>query len=124
MTVGEFLAIFPEFNDPAKYPPARIQMYLTLAGTRVSECMWGDVYSTGLALFAAHYLATLGSAVGATGAGSVTGEVASKKVGDVQVTYATTSNRSNDAGWWNSTMYGRQWWDLFSSFGAGVVQLI
>lgn len=124
MTVDEFLAIFPEFGDPVKYPRARIQMYLTLATTRVSECMWGNVYSTGLALFAAHYLATLGSASGATGAGVVAGEVASKKVGDVQVTYASTSNRSADAGWWNSTIYGRQWWDLFKSFGVGVVQLI
>ena len=124
MTVADFLAIFPEFNNPAKYPDARIQLYLTLAASRVSECAWGDAYSLGIALFTAHYLATMGAAGGGTGAGIVTGEKSSKKVGDVQVTYATTSNRATDAGWWNSTIYGQQWWDLNSLYGIGVVQLI
>lgn len=124
MTVAEFLVIFPEFNDSAKYPQARIQLYLTLAAARVNVCAWGDAYDLGIALFTAHYLATMGAAGGGTGAGLVTGEKSSKKVGDVQVTYATTSNRDNDAGWWNSTIYGRQWWDLFGLYGIGVVQLI
>lgn len=121
MTVAEFLAIFPEFNDPVKYPQPRIQLYLTLAATRVSQCGWGDSYTLGLALFTAHYLASFGNA--GTG-GVVTGEMSSKKVGDVQVGYATTSNREAGAGWWNGTIYGQQWWDLFSSCGYGLTQLI
>lgn len=124
MTVADFLVLFPEFNDAAKYPPARIALYLNLAAARVNECAWGDAYTLGVALFTAHYLATLGAAGGGTGAGVVKGEMSSKKVGDVQVSYATTSNRDNDAGWWNSTIYGRQWWDLFGLYGVGVVQLI
>jgi hypothetical protein len=121
VTVAEFLAIFPEFNDPGKYPPARIQLYLTLAASRVSECAWGDSYDLGIALFTAHYLATFGRA--GTG-GVTTGEMSSKKVGDVQVNYATTSNRAEGSGWWNSTIYGQQWWDLFASCGGSVTQLI
>lgn len=121
MTVDEFLAIFPEFDDPVKYPTSRIQLYLTLAATRVGECAWGDTYDLGIALFTAHYLATFGNA----GVGGVTiGEVSSKKVGDVQVGYATTSNRDSGAGWWNGTIYGQQWWDLFSRCGGWVTQLI
>ena len=48
MTVAEFLAAFPEFSDATKYPPARIQLYLTLAASRVSECNWGDAYTLGV----------------------------------------------------------------------------
>lgn len=124
MTVTEFLELFPEFGDATKYPPARIQLYLDLAAVRVSECAWGTAYSLGIALFTAHYLSTMGSAGGGTGGGVIKGEMSSKKVGDVQVTYTTTSNRATDAGWWNSTIYGRQWWDLNSLYGIGVVQLI
>lgn len=124
MTPAEFLVLFPEFGDATKYPPARIQLYLMLAASRVSACAWGDAYDLGIALFTAHYLATMGAAGGGTGGGTIQGEVSSKKVGDVQVTYASTSNRDADAGWWNSTIYGRQWWDLNSLYGIGVVQLI
>lgn len=124
MTPAEFLILFPEFGDPIKYPPARIQLYLTLAATRVGACGWGDAYDLGIALFTAHYLATGGAGGASGGAGTVTGEVSSKKVGDAQITYATTSNRDADAGWWNSTLYGRQWWDLNRTCGVGVVQLI
>lgn len=123
LTYDEFIAFFPEFSDAGKYPPARVNAYLQLAASRMNECFWGDSYGFGQALWAAHYLATAGMA-GGGGSGVVTGEVSSKKVGDVQVTYATSSDRAADAGWWNSTIYGRQWWDINSLFGVGAVQLI
>lgn len=124
MTPAEFVAIFPEFSDPAQWPTARVQLYLTLAATRMNADDWGDAYTLGTALFTAHYLATGGSASSANGTGAVLGEITSKKIGEVQVQRSVTSNRNADAGWWNSTGYGRQWWDLFRMFGVGVVQLI
>lgn len=124
MTADEFLALFPEFDDPARYPRARVEMYLTLAATRVGACAWGTSYNLGLALFAAHYLALSGGWLDQGGTGVVKAEMSSKKVGDVQVTYATTANQSMDAGWWNSTGYGRQWWDLNRLCGVAVLQLI
>jgi hypothetical protein len=124
VTPAEFVILFPEFGDATKYPVPRIQLYLTLAAQRVDQYAWGDSYDLGIALFTAHYLATMASAGGGTGAGTVTGEMSSKKVGDVQVSYASTSNRDEGAGWWNSTIYGRQWWSLFRYCGVGVMQLI
>lgn len=121
ITYDQFLAFFPEFSDAGKYPPARVNAYLLLASQRMSECYWGESYGFGQALFAAHYLTTTARA-GASG-GVSAGNVTGKKVGDVQVNYGT-ANQSTDAGWWNSSIYGQQWWDLQSLFGIGVVQLI
>ena len=120
--IDAFLLMFPEFDDAVKYPRPRIGMYIRMGVSRVSECAWGDDVTFGRYLFVAHFLATYSSA----GAGGVTtGEVSSKKVGDVQVSYATTSNRDNDAGWWNGTIYGQQWWNLFLGVSCGAVtQLI
>ena len=112
----DFRAAFPEFADKTKYPDARVNMYLKLAASRVSECVWGDEQQLGIWLFTAHYLAT--SLAG------YTGEVTTKKVGDVQVSYSSTSNRDESAGWWNATPYGRQFYSLLRLLGAGVTQLV
>lgn len=120
MTLAEFRAIFPEF---AATPDARVQLWLNLANSRVTEPVWGDQQALGQALFTAHYLATGGVAAGG-GSTVAAGEVTAKKVGEVQVSYSATSNRDESAGWWNSSVYGRQYWSLFRTMGVGVTQLI
>lgn len=121
MTPDEFRQLLPEFDDPVKYPDVRIAMYLGIAPQWVDADRWGLSATLGTALFVAHYLtwASL-KATDATPRGALT----SKKVGDVSNTFADAGSAA-DAGWWNSTKYGRQWWDLKGRLaGPAVLHLI
>lgn len=122
MTYDDFLKIFPEFSE---FPKARVEFYLDEADNQISENRFGKSTEFGKALFTAHYLASLdnGQRTGAGGEalkGNISsgahGAVASKTVGSVSVSYDTASTSFDDAGYWNSTPYGKQFFDLLKRY--------
>ena len=124
VTVAQFRADFPAFADDAAYPDAAIQFWLDLAPAYVGDA-WAQYQDKGTELFAAHNLA-LGPVVGAGGVvtgGGVSGPVTSKSIKDVSVSYDASVGLDETAGFYNGTIYGRQYWQLRKLFGKGVLQL-
>lgn len=131
MTPSEFRAIFPAFVSSTEFPDASIQYRLTLADAVLSPDVWTDpaILEHAKGLYAAHFLAMYGStAVGGDGTGSMASgssfAIASKSVDGASVSFDTGSSVFADAGFWNSTPYGRELFWLFTLFGAGARQLV
>lgn len=127
LVIAQFRAAFPEFADIVRYPDAQITFWGEFAETMVIECRWGTMWSKGVMLYVAHEItiAAQNQKAGVIGGvpGQFNGPANSKTVGSVTVGYDTQSTTEKDAGWWNSTIYGKQFIRLARIFGAGVVQL-
>ncbi len=126
--VSDFRRDFPQFADPAKYPEAQIQFRLNLADELLSENVTGKkLFPYFAGLFVAHYM-TLWAAdsramlAGGPG-GSTNGVQSSKSVDKVSVSYDTSATLNPDAGFWNNTRYGAEFYQLIMMFGAGGRQL-
>lgn len=124
--LSEFKEFFPEFDNP-KFPDNRIKLHLRLAAELVSKDKWGETYSYGVSLIAAHRLSLSQSAALSDGSVNVNSDLiaTSKNVGGVSVSYASplaTTSTAGDA-YWNSTPYGRQFLALRDIFGIGVISL-
>lgn len=115
-----FLLRSPEFAAVAE---ARIQLFLDEALLEIKESIWGDFYNKGLNLLTAHLL-TLSNmtAMAAGGAAGSVGPIASRKVGDVSVAFATGSMASSDNSvWLNSTPYGQELLRLINNIGCDML---
>lgn len=131
LTVFGFRESFPQFTEEL-FPDGRVGFYLKLAAKQLSRERWGDIWEEGAHLYVAHFL-TLEKAAsrakdGAGGMDAAAGAVVSrsKTVGGVSVSEsragaAATANLN--AGHWNDTVYGKQYWQLVQLVGAGGVQL-
>ncbi|MBD2816341.1 DUF4054 domain-containing protein [Xenorhabdus sp. Flor] len=128
-TVEQFRTDFPEFTDPARYPDAAIGFYLRQADTLLDQDKHGEQFVYLSELFTAHYVELRGKAIaGAVVSGSVNsaggGIVSSKSVDKVSVSYDTSGVINPDAGFWNNTAYGREFYWWWATFGAGGRQLL
>lgn len=127
-TVADFRAAFPQFADTTKFPDPQIAFRLNLADVLLSEKLTGKaLFPYFVELFVAHYMvlwqADNNSAqVGGAG-GSTNGVQASKSVDKVSVSYDTGATLNPDAGFWNNSRYGAEFWQLITMFGAGGRQL-
>lgn len=125
--VQAFREAYPEFNDTAKYPDAMISSWAALAQAMVNPCRWRSQTALGVNLYVAHEITLQSQQAQAANAGGSpagpSGVVNSKTVGSVTVAYDTASAVEKDAGWWNLTLYGRQFIRLARIFGSGPVQL-
>lgn len=126
-TEDQFRTDFPQFADITRYPSAQITFRLTLADKLLDENVFDTVFPYAVELFVAHYLTLFAadmraSAVGgASGANS--GVVTSKSVDKVSVGYDVSATLNPNAGSWNNTRYGSEFYDLLMLFGAGGRQL-
>jgi hypothetical protein len=122
-----FRKAFPEFADIAKYPDEQITFWAELAEAQVKESRWCAQVTKGRQLYVAHEitLAAQNAKAGEIGGtpGMSSGPVNSKTVGSVSVGYDTTAGSEKDGGYWNLTVYGKQFLRLARIFGAGCVQL-
>ncbi|WP_046336510.1 DUF4054 domain-containing protein [Xenorhabdus bovienii] len=127
-TVKHFRTDFPEFSDNTRYPDAAIQFYLGQADTVLDQDRHGDQFIYLAELFTAHYVELKGKAIaGASVSGVNTaggGVVTSKSVDKVSVGYDTSGIINPEAGFWNNTAYGREFYWWWSMFGAGGRQLL
>lgn len=129
MDIEQFRAAFPQFT-PELAPDARVRFHLAVAGKLLPAARWGELLDEGMGLYAAHQL-TLELEAGKTGdgtggiaaaAGPVTAET--KTVGGMShaVTRAGAAAQGSaltDAGQYNNTVYGQQFWQLVRIVGAG-----
>ncbi|QCT20835.1 DUF4054 domain-containing protein [Jejubacter calystegiae] len=126
-TSDRFRADFPEFSDETRYPSASIDFYLGMADTILDQNKLGDQFVYLAELFVAHYTELRGriTAGASSGVNSSGGGVAtSKSVDKVSVSYDTSGIINPDAGFWNNTGYGREFFWWWSMFGAGGRQLL
>jgi len=125
MQPSDFLTLFPEFSNAQTFPTATIALWLQMARNFVSEQRWGASTNLGIGLFVAHQLVSGQQTAQAVSAGQApqVGVTASKSVGGISKSYDTGLGGYDDAGFWNTTQYGRQYWAFVSLFGAGGMQL-
>jgi|SRR5882757_5801934 len=127
MDNGLFRAAFPEFTDIVRYPDTMLTFWATLATAQVNTRRWGLQAPLGVQLYVAHELtlAAQNQKAGIVGGvpGGVSGPTQTKTVGSVTVTYDSAQIEEKDAGYWNQTVYGKQFIRLARVFGAGVAQL-
>lgn len=127
MTESEFRAAYPAFADATTFPSGAVSFWLEKAAAFVDPSRWGDMADVGIGLYAAHWLTfgkvTADAAASGSIAGGAAGILTSKSVGGVSFGYDARLVASPDAGAWNATAYGRQFWDLARLFGAGGLQL-
>ncbi|KNE87337.1 hypothetical protein PSTG_19281 [Puccinia striiformis f. sp. tritici PST-78] len=98
-TNDKFREDFPEFADKTRYPDTAVNFYLGQADTILNQDVLSD-----------HN----GSA----------GVATSKSVDKVSVSYDVSGVINPDAGFWNNTGYGREFFWWWSMFGAGGRQLL
>lgn len=122
-----FRAAFPEFSNTTTYPDTMLAFWAELATAQVNCKRWGNQALNGIYLYVAHEVtlqaqsvktATIGGAPGGQ-----SGPVNSKTVGSVTAAYDTQQTAEKDAGFWNLTVYGKQFIRLARLFGAGCIQL-
>ncbi|KAA1194849.1 DUF4054 domain-containing protein [Photorhabdus heterorhabditis] len=128
-TVEQFRTDFPEFSDETHYPNAAINFYLSQADKLLDQCRHGEQFVYLAELFTAHYVELRGKTIaGAAIRGSVNtaggGVLTSKSVDKVSMSYDTSGIINSDAGFWNNTAYGREFFWWWSMFGAGGRQLL
>lgn len=126
-TVSDFRRDFPQFSDTTKYPDPVIQFRLNLADVLIDGSAMGEMFPYLAELFVAHYMAlnaadTAAGVMGGAG-GSTSGVVASKSVDKVSVSYDNSSTLNPDAGFWNFSRYGAEFWQMIQFFGYGGIQL-
>ena len=127
MDIAQFRLDFPEFSDSVRYPDSQITFYSTIAETMTNADKWKTLWLQGVELYVAHEitLAAQSSQAGQNGSvpGQQGGPINSKAVGSVNVGYDTVTGSEKNAGWWNLTSYGKQYFRLSRMIGVGAVQL-
>ncbi len=127
ITVQEFRESFPQFTEEL-FSDARVQFYLTLAGKSLSAERWEELLPEGTSLFVAHYLTLEKEATkavdGTGGIAAAAGAVisSSKTVGGVSLSESRAGSAATgnlNAGHWNDTIYGKQYWQLVQLVGVG-----
>lgn len=127
-TSDQFRADFPEFSDVTKYPDPSVNFYLSQADVILNQDVHGDQFVYLAELFTAHYVELRGRALAGARSGFVSsggsGVASSKSVDKVSVSYDNSATIDPDAGFWNKTGYGQEFFWWWSMFGAGGRQLL
>lgn len=127
MVIADFRSEFPEFGDTTSYPDAQLNFWASIAEAQVVQRVWCDMFTFGVKLYVAHEVTIATQNVRATANGGSPGQSGgianSKAVGAVNVAYDFATQSEKDAGWWNRTTYGQQFYRLVRLFGAGAIQL-
>lgn len=126
MDAATFRTNFPEFADTTVYTNAQVNFWLSVAVSLVNADRWYDLYDQGVQLCLAHHLVLAVRNVKTTANGGMPGTVqgvqTAKAVDKVSVSYDASKIQNDDAGFWNMTAYGIQYWNLVQMVGAGGIQ--
>ena len=115
---SDFAAAFPEF---ASAPQPSFAFWQGIANLRLDVCRWGDLLDYGAMLFIAHNLAE--QARNLKGSGAVVGPTTAKSIDKLSKSMDVTAVTIAEAGDWNSTTYGIQFYQLMLMMGSGGMQL-
>ena len=120
VTVISFRTQYPEFTV-ALYSDQAVTFWLDIAMKRVNPNIWTDLTDLGVLLFTAHNC--LLSNLTSSAQGGNVNIANSKSVDRVSVSFDTTTSSNQDAGTYNLTTYGKQFWEYSRLFGMGALQL-
>jgi len=124
---SSFRETMPMFADAAVYPQFQLNFYLKLGLKLLNERRWDDLLDDGLTFFIAHYLTLYKRAMAAAAiggdAGKIVGNETAKSVDSVSKSMDVSGVLITDAGHWNQTTFGVQFYQLSQIVGAGGVQL-
>lgn len=125
--VPAFRKAFPEFSNTESYPTPQVDFWVAFISQQIDVNIWKSSWNVGVSLYLAHELTLAGqnsASAKVGGTPGVQGGVAtSKTVGAVTVQYDAQTMSEKDAGYWNLTSYGKQFFRLTRIFGARCVQL-
>lgn len=125
--MADFRKSLPEFTNTEIYPDFVISGWAIVATKQVDCRIWKNETGLGINLYVAHEITLEAQSIQAAKIGGVpgmqSGPVNSKTVGSVTVGYDSQQAAEKDAGWWNLTVYGKQFIRLARIYGAGAVQL-
>lgn len=113
--VQEFLEVFTEFEGTSE---KRCAFFYEQAILAVPDGRFGSQTTYGRQLHVAHHLSVLGTqtAKDKRSGGTAQGAVASKAVGAASISYDQGGTSEDGAGYWNSTGYGRLFWQLMQTY--------
>lgn len=122
-----FRQTMPAFASVDDYPSTQFNFYLKLGAKLLPESRWDDLLDDGLTFFVAHYLVlyardTAMVDIGGIG-GKVVGNETAKSIDGVSKSMDVSGVMITDAGHWNQTTYGIQFYQLMQMIGAGGIQL-
>lgn len=124
---SSFREQMPFFADATQYPSFQFNFYLNLGKKLLNVDRWEDLLDYGLTLFIAHYLTLYKRGMDAASvggdAGKIVGNETSKAVDSVSKSMDVSGVIITDAGHWNQTTWGVQFYQLLMMAGAGGVQL-
>lgn len=127
MNITNFRLAFPEFTDEQKYTDTMLTFWASIADTLMNETRWAELYTQGTYLFVAHNITLaaidVASAEAGRAPGNFSGIQSNKSVGDVSVGYDTQSVALDEAGNFNLTKYGRDFFFLARIVGMGGSQV-
>ena len=119
-----FRQTMPMFADVDQFPSAQFNFYLKLGVKLLPESRWDDLLDDGLTFYVAHYLTLYARDMAFVDVGGkVVGNETSKSVDGVSKSMDVSSVLNADAGHWNQTTYGIQFYQLMMMVGAGGIQL-
>ena len=127
-TNNQFRTDFPEFANTTRYPDPSVDFYLSQADALLNQDVQGNQFVYLAELFTAHYVELRGRALAGSSGGPVnsgsSGIASSKSVDKVSVSYDNSGTINPDAGFWNKTAYGQEFFWWWSMYGAGGRQLL
>lgn len=123
MDIAQFRLDYPQFANDTVYTDNMCTYWSTLAEKLHSPARFGDVYTNIIELYTAHCITLQAGEIAVANNGGfpagMAGAVTSKRVGNVSVNYDQQYSFENNGGWFNSTMYGRQYLQLAKMYGKG-----
>ena len=127
LTASAFRDNRPEFGDTNAFPDRVVDRTIALAYRLLDPNRWNDLLDDGVEAFTAHHLALFRRAALDAEQGDAPGElrgiVTSEGVDKLSASYDSGSIALADAGPWNATSYGQEYWVLASSLAIGGFQL-
>lgn len=127
--IENFREHYVEFahSMPENFTDEQITFWYQFAVKLLTEERWHDIYNEGLELFVAHNILIEKNQQLAYAAGNFTGtplgNISSKSVGGVSVSYDLSSFMEDHAGEWNLTTYGRRFIYYARLVGTGGCQV-
>ncbi len=120
-----FIAAFPEFENQTTYPQASFRFWQGIADIRLDASRWGALLDHGAQLFIAHNMVeqARNAANSGAAAGRVQGPTTAKTIDKLSKSQDATAVTIEEAGDWNSTTYGIQFYQLMLIVGSGGLQL-
>lgn len=128
MTPAAFRAVMTAFADPGLFPDPQVQFWLDQAEKQLPATRWGDLLDMGVMLLTAHRLTLAAAAAkaadGTGGMDAAQGGIVSeaKTVGGINKSIGRAGAAATgdvNAGQYNDTSYGKQYWALVQSVGVG-----